>query len=734
MTQNLKPDSAFSSTQLVAFIYKWRRPIQLLTGIAFVLSVIFSSPFFITPKYLSTVILFPTSSNSISKALLTERVDAKQDILQFGEDEQVEQMLQILSSNRIRDRIVEKYDLFGHYNIRTDERYRYTKLYREYESNIKFRRTEYMGVKISVMDKDAEYAANIANDIADLLDSTKSEMQHERARKALEIVENQYLTLRDQVQKMEDSLTVLRHFGVHDYETQAEMMNQQLAIEIARGNYEGVKALEKKMEMLSTYGGPYVSLRDQLEHEKKQLSQIKAKYEEAKVDAQEVLPQKFVVSRAYQAEKKSYPVRWLIVLIASLGTFFLTIVIILIIDNIEQFRDEKKKLNGSSHRSNRSKLTTKGEEPATTMNPEQTKLQSSAMQAQPVKETTQKADKKENIKQKSRLVLSKSQNKMENYFSNLNLLKLVIKWKFHLLVILALAFIAGAVFSGPTFIKPKYKSVAIVYPSNIAPYSDESETEQMLQWFNSQDIKDSIIALFELDKNWGIDKDYKYYYSTMMYLYGKNIKVSKTMYESVMIEVTDYDNQRACAIANTLIELYNRKIRRIHRDKYKEVVDAYQHMLSWKLHKIDSVENALLQIRTEFGIVDYNNQTKEVARGFLRTVDGAGNANINTKEVARLKENIERYGGEYMITNGRLYDLMDEYALLSKEYDIAKKEYEKEFSYTNVVSAPYPADKKSSPIRWLIVFISVVATFLVALFFISLLENHKLREELKKAL
>jgi len=320
---------------------------------------------------------------------------------------------------------------------------------------------------------------------------------------------------------------------------------------------------------------------------------------------------------------------------------------------------------------------------------------------------------------------------MENYFSNLNLLKLVIKWKYHLLVILAVALVASAIFSGPGFIKPKYKSVAIVYPSNIAPYSDESETEQMLQWFNSQSIKDDIISQFQLDKEWGIDKSYKYYYSTMMYEYGKNISVSKTMYESVMIEVTDYDSQRACDIANALIDLYNAKIRQIHRAKYVEVVNAYESMLKWKVAQIDSVEKVLYGIRTEYGIVDYGNQTREVTRGFLRTVDGTGNLNINTREVAKLKENIETMGGEFIITNARLYDLIDEYTQLSKEYDIAKKENEKEFTYTNVVSTPYPADKKSSPVRWLIVMISLISTFLVSLFVISMVENNKLREELK---
>ena len=88
---------------------------------------------------------------------------------------------------------------------------------------------------------------------------------------------------------------------------------------------------------------------------------------------------------------------------------------------------------------------------------------------------------------------------MENYFSNKNLIDLVWKWKIHLMVIGILAGIISIIFSGPTFIKPKFKSFAVVYPVNIEEYSEESNTEQMLEIFNSGDIRDQIIEKFELD-------------------------------------------------------------------------------------------------------------------------------------------------------------------------------------------------------------------------------------------
>ncbi len=167
-------DKEFNSANLLDFLYRWRYTLIIFTFLAIVASFIFSSPFFITPKYKSTVIMFPVATNSISKVLISQNSGIKEDILGFGEEEQAEQMLQLLNSNLIRDRIIEKYKLMEHYGIEPDSRYKYTRLYGKYEDNIKFRRTEYMAVKITVLDTDPQMAADIANDIAALVDSAKS--------------------------------------------------------------------------------------------------------------------------------------------------------------------------------------------------------------------------------------------------------------------------------------------------------------------------------------------------------------------------------------------------------------------------------------------------------------------------------------------------------------------------------------------------------------------------------
>lgn len=724
-----------------------------MTVTAIIASVIFSSPFFITPKYESTVILYPAATNAISKALLTENSGMKEDILDFGEDEETEQLLQILHSNRIRSKIISKYRLMEHYGIDTNSNYKVTHLYKEYENNISFKRTEFMAVKITVMDKDPQYAADIANDITELLDSTKNDMQKQRAERAYEIVKNQYFKLRDEITIMEDSLSVLRSLGVHDYESQAEMINQQLAIELAKNNQAGIKRLESKLDILAKYGGPYVSLRDNLELEKKQLSMLRAKYEEAKTDAEEVLPSKFVVNSAYKAERKSYPIRWLIVLVATVSAFLFTMILLLIIENIKSYFPQAfnfSKKNESSDESNFTNDTGGKDPPIPPREPPQIvdhdraedkprlpdKKENTGKQDESSKKIkTEYQNKSTNSIQSERhtnegqtkIVTTEIQeNQMARYFTNTNILKLLLKWKIHLSLIILVSIVLAVILSSPWFITPKFKSYALIYPSNVEPYSEESESEQMLQFLQSKEIRDRIIQKYDLGKRYKIDSSYKYFHSTIIYEYSKNVIISKTPFESVKIEVLDADPVVACNMVNDIIKFYDEKVLETHKSKYKEVVDFVAERLALKKQEIDSVEKKLYDIRTKYHIIDYPNQSREVARGFLRTVDGNNAAqNINTKEVLKLKENIEQYGGIYTYYNDRYFDLIDEYGAVKMAYDEALMNYDRKITYANVLSAPYPADKKSTPIRWVIVVLTALGVWFLSFLVILFIENYE---------
>ena len=343
MDQQKSNAGYFDSTSLIEFFWRWRKPLILIGAAAAIVSSVIAM--IIPEKFKSTVIMFPVQSNAISKALLTEDVTGKQDILQFGEEEQAEQMLQILSSDEIRNKICKKYDLMKHYEIDPGDQYKNTRLFETYNENITFKRTEFMSVRIDVMDIDKELAANIANDIAALLDSTKRRMQRDRALQALSIVETQYFAKRDEVDRMQDSMYVINQKGVYDYESQSEVTNAEYVKALATGNQRAIQSLEAQLKILADYGSAYIGVRENLYIQREQLNLLKKKYEEAKVDADAVLSYKFIVNPAYAAERKSYPVRWLIVVVSSAASVVCGILFLILFESIRAIRKREKELD-----------------------------------------------------------------------------------------------------------------------------------------------------------------------------------------------------------------------------------------------------------------------------------------------------------------------------------------------------------------------------------------------------
>jgi len=321
---------------------------------------------------------------------------------------------------------------------------------------------------------------------------------------------------------------------------------------------------------------------------------------------------------------------------------------------------------------------------------------------------------------------------MENYFNNSNILGLLLKWKFHIVIIVIVSIILAAIFSSPMFITPKFKSFAVLYPANISEYSDESETEQMFQILQAQDIKDSVIERFDLDAHYQIDREYKYYKTVINYEYGQNVKISKTPYDAINIEVSDKDPFMASDIADAIIDLYNKKVQRMHKSKYGEVISMYETLLDQKQKSIDNLKEQLFDLSREYGLLAYEQTSEQIMRGYLQTIMGGSKANINTKEVNRLKKNMEEHGGELIQLIESIKQEARTYADFKVEYEDTWRFYHADLTYSNVITSPFPADKKAYPIRWLIVVMTALVTFFLTVIIMLVIENIKVYNKASK--
>ncbi|MBT3364761.1 MAG: hypothetical protein HOE88_04705 [Flavobacteriales bacterium] len=329
------------SKQLITFLYRWRKPLVIIPLVAAVVAAVASMPVFIKPLYTSTVVVFPATTNSPSKALLPQTSYQDQDFLEFGAEEQAEQFLQILHSDAIFDSISLRYNLMSHYDIDSSSRYKRYYLREEFNDKFSFKRTQFMSVEIAVQDVDPQLAADMANEVSDLADRSKSRIQRTRARIGLSIVNKEYSNLHQMILDMEEEMVVIRFKGVHDYENQSMVITEQLAMAIAASAKQSViNELHGMLDTLAKYGSRYVSLRDELRLMKEEEVKMRTKLSQVKMDATQVLPATFSVNRAVPSDKKSYPVRWLVLLLAAIASFVATLLSILISTTWKDLRSE----------------------------------------------------------------------------------------------------------------------------------------------------------------------------------------------------------------------------------------------------------------------------------------------------------------------------------------------------------------------------------------------------------
>ena len=304
---------------------------------------------------------------------------------------------------------------------------------------------------------------------------------------------------------------------------------------------------------------------------------------------------------------------------------------------------------------------------------------------------------------------------MDNNFNNLSLVQVILKWKWHIIIITVAAALCGAIFSGSAFITPLFKSVAVAYPANISPYSDESETEQMLEIINSTSIMDAIVEKYDLWNDYKIDRNDQFARTYMINEYRSKIKIAKTPYEAVSITVMDKDPETACGIARDILNFYDEKVHTLHKQKVGEVVAMYERQLREKQHDIDSLKQRYTDICTTYGISDISSQSREITKSML-----GGSA-----KASEMQSNMEKFGAEIIDLQTKIAAEGNTYVSIKVDYEQNLRFYNSDLTYSNIITEPFPSDKKAFPVRWVVVALSAMGALLLSIVVAFIIENRK---------
>tara|TARA_R110002049_G_scaffold251679_5_gene426102 strand:+ start:910 stop:1875 length:966 start_codon:yes stop_codon:yes gene_type:complete len=303
----------------------------------------------------------------------------------------------------------------------------------------------------------------------------------------------------------------------------------------------------------------------------------------------------------------------------------------------------------------------------------------------------------------------KTQDNHSDYMSgNKNLLKFSLQNIKLLAGITILGGILAAVFSGAAFITPKYESTAVIYPSNVWEYSDETALEQLQQYLESNIIRDSIINKFNLYQEYDIDTSDINAKTWVKLGYSEHISISETQFESIRIKALSVDPKKAKEIINEILHQLNFLVSRINREKVGEVVVYRKKLVELKKAQIDSTLALLHKMSTEYKLMEYDAQSERVTEGYVSGLRSGKGGSF--KEVEELFNNVSEYGPRFKSLLDLLEFHTEEYNERLVDYEIAESDFQKEVTYSNLLVEPEVNNKKAYPVRWLIVALSMIGS------------------------
>lgn len=283
---------------LIKTLLKWRKLIIIVTGLAAVISVVVA---LLLPNYYkSTTIFYPQNLSAFDRGYLFGNESKERVQSLFGDKQDVNRVLSIANSAELIGEIIREFNLADHYGIDTSSSQWRFKVQREFNDNFKVIKSDLDNIELSIWDTDPQLAADIANYFVYRINQLYSGLLQERNEKNENTVTRQLASLEIELKQVTDSLEAMQDTSSVDYRVLRSMQANLLE------DYNNWKTLSTQYKAAANYD----------------------------------LNSLFIIEKAYAAEKKDRPVRWIIVVSAVLAAFFLSILAAIIFERYQAIKEE----------------------------------------------------------------------------------------------------------------------------------------------------------------------------------------------------------------------------------------------------------------------------------------------------------------------------------------------------------------------------------------------------------
>ncbi len=265
----MEPNYKESLVDVLKVVYRWRKPIIIVCGLAAIGSIIIS---LMMPNYYkSTTVIYPTNPSLSSPSQI---FGTTEEVNYFGEDEDVNRILTIANSTDVVGFLIKKFNLMEHYDIDSTDAKADFKTQKQFKKLYEVVKDKYDNIQISVEDTDKDLATKIVNQARGKVDDINKKLILVNQEKLLKAYEENVKSLEKNLSKVSDSLTILRKkYGIYDIESQSEL----LAKIVSRAETNLVRDEAKLQALLSSGNGRADSLamlRARIAGFKKELSSL----------------------------------------------------------------------------------------------------------------------------------------------------------------------------------------------------------------------------------------------------------------------------------------------------------------------------------------------------------------------------------------------------------------------------------------------------------------------------
>jgi uncharacterized protein involved in exopolysaccharide biosynthesis len=301
---------------------------------------------------------------------------------------------------------------------------------------------------------------------------------------------------------------------------------------------------------------------------------------------------------------------------------------------------------------------------------------------------------------------------------SVNLLNIAVRYRRLLLITAVTVFVISAAVA--FLIRPLYRATVVLYPTtNVSEsqslfgiqttatplFGDESSTEKVLQILKSDNIKNFIVAKYDLMNHYGISPKARFRYTELDLKLKRYIVSRKTEYSSVEIDVLDPDPVMSAAIANDISHRVDTVFNQIVRGAGLKAAQAISVSYTDQLRRVKSLEDSIRGI---------------VPAGMLGSLSTTTRTGIQ-------KGNWAPMAGQYSPEFLRLINMFqaenESLSAIRNRLTEARMASVEVLPYTHIINAAQVPEKKALPKRVLIVAGSVVLALLLLVFVLAARET-----------